>query len=224
MKVHMVNPTAPNPFRFYARKPIVSGARVAGSMTRRQSANPLILPNPHKRRRRSRNGAPLMMMTNPAKRRRRSRNGAPMILANPKRRRRSSRNPSFNLMGGLKTGAMGLLAGGISYGTNRFVISKIGYKADQHWNSDDNRKGVLLRCGIRAALCAATAFFLPGSFGSALNGAMAYPAIYELSNWFEYRQASSAGVARNALTETATPNNPFAADLDYEADLQDILD
>lgn len=222
MKVHMVNPTAPNPFRFYARKPIISGARVAGSMTRRHVPNPLILPNPPKRRRRGRNGAPLMMMANP-KRRRRSRNGAPMIMANPKHRRRS-RNPSFNLMGGLKTGAMGLLAGGISYGTNRFVISKIGYKADQHWNSDDNRKGVLLRCGIRAALCAATAFFLPGSFGSALNGAMAYPVIYELSNWFEYRAASSAGVARNALTETVNPANPFAADLDYEADLQDILD
>lgn len=210
-----------NPRRSRRRAP-KSGSRRAPQriMVLRANGSPA-MANPRRRRRARRNPSPLMM-ANPRRRRARRRNPAPLIMPNP-RRRRARRNPTLSLMGGLKTGAIALGAGAAAYGINKYLLADIGHNENEHWNSQANRNGVLMRSGIRFAIAAAASFLLPGSIGAAFGGAMLYPAAYELENWYRYRNAGTAA----GVPELATPLDPYrlpanipaATAADLEADL-----
>lgn len=180
-----------------------SAARSGGVIVLRNSAAAALpAANPRRRKAPSKRRAPVVVVANP--RRRRRRNGAPLIMPNGRKRIRR-RNP-ISLMGGLKTAAIGLGAGVGSYVLNRYVLSEIGYKANEHWNSPNNRTGMLLRSGLRLAVGLAASFFLPGSIGSAVLGAMSYPAAMELHTWMHYRGTTGTPA------EFATPANPYAFD------------
>lgn len=195
---------------------------------------PMMQANPRKRRRRAnpkRRGARIIMV-NPRKRRAR-RN--PLIMPNPRGRRRrrrysgllTRRNPSINLMASLKVAGMGLAAAGGSYLLNRYLIGKLFYKTDQHWNSPDNRRGVLYRNTARFAGAMAVATFFPGTLGAAVIGAMMYPFAQEMANWFQYRDAGVGSAATDYYTPTNTsgvaPQGTQAALDEYAAALDEAL-
>ena len=167
------------------------------------SAMPMMQANPRRRRRRNpakRRGARIIMV-NPRRRRASRRN--PLIMPNPRRRRRARSgsvlrvrsNPSMNVMEVVKTAGVGVLAAGAAYALNRFAIGRLFYKGNQHWNSDDNRRGMLYRGALRFVGAGAGAMFLPGVFGAAFVGAMGYPLIQELANWWQYRDSGTGSAA-----------------------------
>jgi len=167
------------------------------------SAMPM-MPNPSRRRRRrnpaKRRAGARIIMVNP---RRRHARRNPLIMPNPRRRRRARSssilrvrsNPSLNLMAVAKVAGVGVLAAGAAYAANRFFIGRLFYKGTEHWNSRDNRRGMLYRGVARFLGAGAGAMFLPGLFGSAFVGAMGYPLIQELANWWEYRDAGTGSAA-----------------------------
>lgn len=229
MRTVLVNP------RHTARKSTRTKPRAAivvlrnGSPALPAMANPSpMMPNPRRRRRAKSTGRRIVMLANPRRRRAR-RNPAPLIMPNPRRRRARS-NPGFSLMGGLKTGAIATVAGVGSYALNKYVLANLGHNDAEHWNSPSNRTGVLVRTGIRFAIAALSSFFMPGTIGAAIGGAMMYPAAFELENWYRYRNAGMAA----GVPESATPLDPYrtpaqipdatAVSADFEADLAASLD
>jgi hypothetical protein len=191
-------------------------------------ANPSpLMANPRRRRKTSGSRRPIVLMGNPRRRRRRA-NPAPLIMPNP-RHRRARRNPGFSLMGGLKTGGMAMLAAAGSFAANKYLIANIGHNDAEHWNSPSNRTGVLIRTAIRFGVAAMASFVLPGTIGAGIGGAFCYPAIFELANWYQYR---NAGIGAGAVDQ-ATPLDPYrspatlpdaTATAGYEADLAADLD
>ena len=198
------------------------------------SAMPMMQANPSRRRRRrnpaKRRGARIIMV-NPRRRRASRRN--PLIMPNPRRRRRryagllTRRNPSINVMAAVKVAGVGLAAAGGSYLLNRYVIGKLFYKSTEHWNSADNRKGVLYRNAVRFVGAAALAAFFPGMLGAAGIGAMLYPFAQEMANWWQYRDAGTGSAATDYYTPTNTsgvaPQGTQAALEDYAAALDEAL-
>lgn len=201
MRTLLVNPTKPKA-RSRAKSAVIV-VRNAAAPKRRKRRNADLLANPSKRRAPAR----VVVVANPRRKRRRNPSAAgQLIIPNPRygtRRRR--RNPEFSWMNSLKSVAIGGGTGLASYLVNRYAIANIGYKPDQHWNSVDNRKGVLVRSAIRFVLGGVAAAFLPGSIGAGLCSSMTYPAWFELHNWFANRDANTAIPPQ----EYANPNNPF---------------
>ena len=201
MRTTLVNPANPRTARRTRGGVIVVRANGAMAHPRqrrsRRNAAPLIMPNP----RRSAARRPVVVVANP---RRRSARRSTIVVANPRRRRR--RNP--NDMGSIvKNVAIGGGAALGSYLLNRYVIADLFHNASEAATSDANRRGMLMRVGVRAVLAGLSAAFLPGSIGAAGMGAMLYPAIFEAHNWWTSRP-------------TSTPA-PVQADL--EADLNAAL-
>lgn len=202
MRTTLVNPTA-NPTARRTRGGVMV-IRANGAMAnprkrrRRRNAAPLIMPNP----RRAASRRPVVVVANP---RRRSARRSTIVVANP-RRRRARRNP--NDMGSIiKNVAIGGGAALGSYVLNRYVIADLFHNASEAATSDANRRGMLMRVGVRAVLAGLSAAFLPGSIGAAGMGAMLYPAIFEAHNWWTSRPGQTTA--------------PLQADL--EADLNAAL-
>ncbi len=229
MRTILMNPRkiSPRP----AKRAPVTIVRVASN-----PAMPMMMQaNPMRRRRRAnpkrRRAGARIIMVNPRRRRHARRN--PLIMPNPRRRRRryagllTRRNPSINVMAAVKVAGVGLAAAGGSYLLNRYVIGKLFYKTDQHWNSADNRKGVLYRNAVRFVGAAALAAFFPGMLGAAGIGAMLYPFAQEMANWFQYRDAGTGASATDYYTPTNTsgvaPQGTQAALEDYAAALDQAL-
>ena len=163
--------------------------------------------NPRRRRRgRRRNPAlPMLAVANPRRRRRMSN---PLVLPNAPRRRR--RNPSFDLNTIMNAAKIGVLAGGGTYLVNKFGISKLGVDAAGR----DTEYGFWIRQAARVGLAAAATAYLPGSYGSAVCGAMMYPFSSEFDAWWTARSVRSAAGGTGATRTEAA----------LEADLRDVLD
>ena len=197
---------------------------------------PMMQANPGKRRRRrnpaKRRAGARIIMVNP---RRRHARRNPLIMPNPRRRRRARAssilrvrsNPSLNVMAVAKVAGVGVLAAGAAYAANRFFIGRLFYKSDQHWNSPDNRRGMLYRGMARFLGAGAGAMFLPGLFGSAFVGAMGYPLIQELANWWQYRDSGTGSAATDNYNPGnvtgIAPQGTQAALEEYEAALDGAL-
>lgn len=145
--------------------------------------NPLILPNKGRRRRRAK------------------------ATANPRRRRRHGfrrhRNPN-TMQGFLTSSLTGLAASGLSFYANKLVISDLGTDKD----GNDTESGWLLRNFVRLVGGAAGAYYMPGLFGSALMGAMGYPAWSEFDAWMQ----------KDSTATTTTPTEALITDT------EDVLD
>ncbi len=227
MRTILMNPRKTRP----AKRAPVTIVRVASN-----PMMPMMQANPKRRRRRAnpkrRRAGARIIMVNPRRRRHARRN--PLIMPNPRGRRRrrysgllTRRNPSINLMASLKVAGVGLAAAAGSYLLNRYVIGKLFYKTDQHWNSADNRRGVLYRNTARFAGAMAVATFFPGTLGAAVIGAMMYPFAQEMANWWQYRDAGTGSAATDYYTPTNTsgvaPQGTQAAFEDYAAALDQAL-
>lgn len=206
MRTTLVNPANPRTARRTRGGVIV--VRANGAMAnprkrrRRRNAAPLIMPNP----RRSAARRPVVVVANP---RRRSARRSTIVVANPRRRRR--RNPN-DMSSTLKNVAVGGGAALASYVINRYVIADWFHKESESAVSEGNRRGMLMRAGVRAVLAGLSAYFLPGTIGAAGMGAFLYPAVHEVHKWWETRPGT---------TLNPTTNTPVQADL--EADLNAAL-
>lgn len=213
MRTLLVNPKARTKTRSASKPAVIVVRNAQAPARRRRRRNADLLPNPRRRAK--------VVVVNPRRRRRRTGNPQQLIIPNAGRRRRR-RNPGFSWKGGLMNVAIGGGSALAVYMANRFVIADLFYKSDQHWNSDDNRRGALMRVGLRMVLGGLAAFFFPGAIGASVNGAMWYPGISELDAWWQNRRGTVA--EREALVEHVNPfhqqaSTPTAADL-LDADLQ----
>lgn len=193
MQVRLVNPA--NPFTRYA-------------------ANASLAANGHRRRRRNKksaNGTRVIVVRTRSTHRRRHRNplivpgsiSNPLILPNRRRRRHGRRNPDMGSF--LETAGMGAAGAGASYVLNKYVISNLGTDA----SGNDTSNGMWIRALARFAGGGLMAWYMPGKFGAAFNGAMLYPFFSELD---QYMQAPAAGAG--------APTSAYLTD----ASLEDVLD
>lgn len=166
--------------------------------------------------------------------RRRKRNGPPMIMPNRgrggvsiRRRGRGRRNPSVNFMAALKTGLWGLGVTAGVYAVQRYFLGNLFYKETEAWYSPDNRKGILMRAGVRFALGSAVASFFPGMIGSTAMSALLYPSMGELHAWYNSRNAATTAPPAETMTPgRQTYLNGYGANMGsgYSAPLEAPLD
>ena len=115
-------------------------------------------------------------------------------------RRRGRRNPSVNFMAALKTGLWGLGVTAGVYAVQRYFLGNLFYKETEAWYSDANRKGILMRAGVRFALGSAVAAFFPGMIGTAAMSSLMYPSMGELHAWYNTRNAATQAPAPETMT------------------------
>lgn len=108
------------------------------------------------------------------------------------------------MQGFLTSSLTGLAASGLSFYANKLVISDLGTDKD----GNDTESGWLLRNFVRLLGGAAGAYYMPGLFGSALMGAMGYPAWSEFDAWMQ----------KDSTATTTTPTEALITDT------EDVLD
>lgn len=117
-----------------------------------------------------------------------------------RRRGRGRRNPSVNFMAALKTGLWGLGVTAGVYAVQRYFLGNLFYKETEAWYSDANRKGILMRAGVRFALGSAVAAFFPGMIGTAAMSSLMYPSMGELHAWYNSRNAATTAPPQETMT------------------------
>ena len=180
-------------------------------------------------RRKTRAPSTRVIMVNPSKRRKMRRNGPPLIMPNPRKRRsysaiRVRRNGPMNYMQAAKTTLYAGAGAGSAYLLNRYVIGNLFYKNTEHWNSDENRKGVIYRGIVRFGVSMAASMFLPSQFGGPFAAANLYPAVQELAAWFQYRGDQYRGANTSAANDYTQPTHVSGTQASLQEDYEAALD
>lgn len=186
MRTVMVNPRRRkrhNPGNPSRPTVVVVRAGGGGGRRRRNAAMPM--------------AAPMVVRANPRRRRR----------ANPRRRRRnpsrvairrSYRKNPFELDLLMDVGLRAGAAAAGSYLVNKLLISKVGVDTAGR----DTQYGMVFRNLLRVALGAVGVAWVGGTVGTAWAGAMLYPAMFELDQWWSRPAGTPAAGASGRFYKT----------------------